>query len=334
MRAIQLDRFDLGYTGLSVVNVPKPTLQKGEILVRVTCTPVNPSDLMMLAGNYIVSKDLPFIPGLVAVGEVVESNAGFLGNAMKCRRVVFTPTVGKNGTWAEFAISTPRLCVLLSGKLADEDAVNLMSNAATAIGLMDMLRRNGCSTAIMTAAASEVGRMMNTIASEYHVTLINVVRSQDQISVLHQIGAKHILDMTVDGFADQLKHLAHNLNTRAAIDLIAGGMPNLLMEVMPARSMILILGRLSGELIAFDGIKQLVGKQHILRGFSINEWFLQKNLIGQLLAGMKAQKLLLSGYKTQVQHRVSLSVAAQSLAELTRHTTKGKTLIYPNLSDI
>jgi NADPH:quinone reductase-like Zn-dependent oxidoreductase len=149
--------------------------------------------------------------------------------------------------------------------------------------------------------------------------------------VIHQLGAQYILDMTTDEFSDRLKHLAHKLNTRAAIDSVAGEMPNLLMEAMPERSMILILGRLSGKPITFDGITQLVGKQHTLRGFSINEWFLQKSLIGQLLAGMKAQKLLLNGYKTRVQHRVSLSVAAEKLAGLTQRTTQGKTLIYPNL---
>jgi NADPH:quinone reductase len=331
MQAIQLHQFEPKYTGLSVVDVPKPIPQKGELLVRVICAPVNPADLMMLTGNYVISGKPPFIPGLVAVGEVIESNAGFLGNLINSRRVAFASSHRQNGTWAEFAISTPRLCFQLSDRLSDEDGVNLLSNAATAIGLMDTLQKHGHSTAIVTAAASEVGRMMNTIAPEYGMTLLNIVRSQEQISVLHQLGAQYILDMTTDEFSDQLKHLAHRLNTRAAIDSVAGEMPNLLMEAMPERSMIWILGRLSGNPITFDGITQLVGKQHILRGFSINEWFLQKSLIGQLLAGMKAQKLLLNGFKTQVQQRVSLSVAAEKLAELTQSATQGKTLIYPNL---
>jgi NADPH:quinone reductase len=303
MQAIQLNQFDSSYRGLRVVDIPRPSLQKGEILIRVICTPANPSDLMMLSGNYIISKQPPFIPGLVAVGEVVESKAPFLGNWLKSRRVVFTPSQGREGTWAEFAISTPRLCVPISDKLSDEDAVNLISNAATAIGLMDTLQKNRHSLAIVTAAASEVGRMMNAIADEYRMTLINIVRSQEQASILHQLGAKYVLDMTADGFTDQLKQLVHTLNVRAAIDAIAGEMPNLLMEAMPVRSLILILGRLSGEPIRFDGLKYLVGKQHILKGFSINEWFLQKNLIGQFLTGIKAQKLLLNGYRTQVQRR-------------------------------
>jgi NADPH:quinone reductase len=331
MQAIQLHQFNPNYTGLSVVDIPKPSPQKGELLVRVICAPVNPADLMMLTENYIISGKPPFIPGLVAVGEVIESNAGFLGKLMNSRRVAFASSHSQNGTWAEFAVSTPQLCLPLSNKLSDEDGVNLLSNAATAIGLMDTLQKHGHSTAIVTAAASEVGRMMNTIAPEYGVTLLNIVRSQEQISVIHQLGAQYILDMTTDEFSDRLKHLAHKLNTRAAIDSVAGEMPNLLMEAMPERSMILILGRLSGKPITFDGITQLVGKQHTLRGFSINEWFLQKSLIGQLLAGMKAQKLLLNGYKTRVQHRVSLSVAAEKLAGLTQRTTQGKTLIYPNL---
>jgi NADPH:quinone reductase len=331
MQAIQLHQFDPNYTGLRVVDIPKPSPQKGELLVRVICAPVNPSDIMMLTENYIISGKPPFIPGLVAVGEVIESNAGFLGKLMNSRRVAFASSHSQNGTWAEFTISTPQLCLPLSNNLSDEDGVNLLSNAATAIGLMDTLQKYGHSTVIVTAAASEVGRMMNTIAPEYRMTLLNVVRSQEQISVLHQLGAQYILDMTTDDFSDKLKHLAHKLNTRAAIDSIAGEMPNLLMEAMPERSMILILGRLSEKPITFDGITQLVGKQHILRGFSINEWFLQKSLIGQLRAGMKAQKLLLNGYKTQVQHRVSLSVAAEKLAELTQRATQGKTLIYPSL---
>ncbi len=115
--------------------------------------------------------------------------------------------------------------------------------------------------------------------------------------MLHQLGAKYILDLTTDEFPDKLKHLAHKLNTRAAIDSVAGKMPNLLMTAMPDRSTIWILGRLSGQPITFDGITQLVGKQHVLRGFSINEWFLQKSLIGQLLAGKKRRNFCLMATK-------------------------------------
>jgi NADPH:quinone reductase len=330
MRVIKLKGITKDYSGIEVVEQQRPTPEKGEILIKINCAPINPSDLMMLQGDYIIEKQAPFVPGIVAVGEVIENNAGLLGHLMMSQRVAFTPVEGKNGTWAEYAISTPKLCVPLKGRLADENAVNLLSNAATAIGLLETIRKAKSSSVVITAAASEVGQMLNTIAPRYKISTINIVRTSEQEHTVRQAGAIHVLNMTTETFQQDLSSLTHKLNARIAIDAIAGEMPNILMNTMPDHSMIVILGRLSGEDLRFDGLKQLVGKQHTLKGFSINEWFLNKSLIGQVRAGLKAQHLLLNGYTPHIQHRVSLDEAAQNMYELTRSQSKGKTVIYPS----
>jgi NADPH:quinone reductase len=332
MRVIQLNHITPDYSGLQVKEYPKPVPQKGEILIKVRCAPVNPSDLMMLAGKYLVTEKPPFVPGLVGVGDIVENRGGILGTLVMSisRRVAFTPIQGKNGTWGEYAISSPKLCVPLSDKLADEDAVNLLSNAATAIGLVETIRQAKTPSVVITAAAGEVGRMLNTITLSYGITPINIVRTPEQVNILRQMGAVHNLDMSQEMFQQELRNLTHKLNARMAIDAIAGDMPNALMDAMPHHSTIVILGRLSGESITIDGLTQLVGKQHTLKGFSINEWFLSKNIIGQIFASLQAQRLLQNGYKTRIQHRVSLDEAAQKMSGLTHSLTKGKTLIYPD----
>ena len=330
MRVIKLKEITTDYSGIEVVEQQRPNLEKEEILIKITCAPINPSDLMMLRGDYIIEKQPPFVPGLVAVGEVVENNAGLLGRLIMSRRVAFTPVEGKSGTWAEYAISTPKLCVPLGGKLADENAVNLLSNAATAIGLLEMIRKAKSPSVIITAAASEVGQMFNKIASRDRISTINVVRTTEQENLVRQAGAVHVLNMTTETFQQDLSFLAHKLNACIAIDAIAGEMPNILMNAMPDRSTIIILGRLSGKYLRFDGLKQLVGKQHTLKGFSISEWFLNKSFIGQVYAGLKAQRLLLNEYTPHIQHRVSLDEAAQNMYELTQSQSKGKTVIYPS----
>ena len=332
MRVIQLNHITPDYSGLQVKEYPKPVPQKGEVLIKVRCAPVNPSDLMMVAGKYLITKKTPFVPGLVGVGDIVENRGGILGTLVMSisRRVAFAPIQGKNGTWGEYAISSPKLCVPLSDKLADEDAVNLLSNAATAIGLVETIRQAKTPSVVITAAASEVGRMLNKIAPSYGITPINIVRTPEQVNILRQMGAVHNLDLSQEMFQQELRNLTHKLNARMAIDAIAGDMPNALMDAMPHQSTIVILGRLSGEPITIDGLTQLVGKQHTLKGFSINEWFLSKNIIGQIFASLQAQKLLKNGYTTRIQHRVSLDEAAQKMSELTHSSTKGKTLIYPD----
>lgn len=331
MQAIEIKSFDADCSGLAVRDVPEPRPARGQVLVRVSCAPVNPIDLMTISGTYPTLPALPFLAGITAVGEVVHHNAGLMGRILAGKRVVFATPEGTGGAWAQMAVTTTDLCVPLTKKLADEDAVNLISNATTTIGLIDTLKKNGHRAAIITAAASEVGRMMNMEARRAGLTLINVVRRAEQVDVLRALGATHCLDMSKPSFDDDLRKLASALNAKAALDSISGTMPERLMSAMPPGSTIWVIGRLSEAPISFDGLDQLSTQRHVVRGFSIYHWLTDKSMLGKVRAVLAGRSLLQrQKYRTQIARRMSLDEVANGLGDAWYGASGGKLLIYPN----
>lgn len=331
MRAIELEYFDSNFAGLRLVDRPRPEPQRGEALVRVACAPVNPADVMSISGTYLHRPKLPFVPGMVGVGEVVGHRAGLLGAMLKGRRVVMSTRPGRDGTWAEYAVTSVALCVPLTKGLRDEDAVNLIANGATAIGLVETLRQGGHKAAVLTAPGGDLGRMVNALARSHGLSLVNVVRSESQLAVLRELGAVHIVNAADGDFQHRLEALVKQTRATAAIDAIAGDTTRSLMAALPRGGTVYVVGRLSGQPLRFDGLEFLVGKQLTLKGFDITSWLFSQNLPRRLQIANRARKLIDDGHRTRVQHRSSLEDGARNLAALTQYTTGGKTLLYPEL---
>lgn len=329
MRALQLTRFDPALAGLLAAELPKPEPRRGEVLVSIACAPVNPADMMMLSGRYVRQPEPPFVPGLVGVGRVVENRAGVLGRFLLGRRVVCAAAPGRGGTWAEFAVASPQLCFPASAALSDEEAVNLLANGGTVVGLFETLRRHGHRAVIFTAAAGEVGRMMNGAAGRHGVTLVNVVRSPGQARSLAEMGSKFVVDMSHPDYEAELSEVVRTARVRAAIDSVAGSMPELLMRVLPDGSDLWLLGRLSGEPVSFDGLEHLVRRRHTLRGFDVVNWFERQGAVGGLRAARKAQRILLEGSRTIVRARLTLDQAVAQVTTLAAGASAGKILILP-----
>ncbi|MFM9026011.1 MAG: alcohol dehydrogenase catalytic domain-containing protein [Planctomycetaceae bacterium] len=93
MRAALLETFS-GPAGVRVVELPVPVPRRGEILVRVICSPVNPSDVLYCSGTYASPPTLPVVPGFEGCGIVVASGGG----GKKPRHRKNTPANGRAAT--------------------------------------------------------------------------------------------------------------------------------------------------------------------------------------------------------------------------------------------
>jgi len=77
MQAIVLEmQSDTPRLSLQEKAIPVPS--KGQVLVKVEVTPLNPADVMFVRGRYIQEKSLPVVPGMVASGVVVASGGGLV----------------------------------------------------------------------------------------------------------------------------------------------------------------------------------------------------------------------------------------------------------------
>ncbi len=328
MRAVVASDHDPSLGALAVHDVARPSPRRHQVLIKVHCAPVNPIDVMILRGTYPALPPAPFIPGAVGVGTVV-GHGGGLGRVLVGRRVVFAAPPGSPGTWAEYACTGVSLCVPLGDRFNDSDAVNLLANGMTAVGLTDLLDRSRHESVVFTAAASEVGQLFNRVTRGRR-SLINVVRSDTQADILHRLGARIVLNSSTDDFPAQLGSWIERTGATAAIDSVGGTLAASLLDALPDRAELISIGRLSGEPVTIDALTNLTYRQQHMTGFSIYAWLDNLSPARRIRAIHRARRLYgPHGHRTRVQHIAGLDDAAQRLPDLIANTSAGKTLISP-----
>jgi hypothetical protein len=85
------------------------------------------------------------------------------------------------------------------------------------------MRREGHKALVHTAAASNLGQMLNKICIKDGVALVNIVRSSQQADILRKIGAKHVVDSSAPTFMDDLTNALVETGATLAFDAIGGG---------------------------------------------------------------------------------------------------------------
>jgi NADPH:quinone reductase-like Zn-dependent oxidoreductase len=335
MRALLLEEYRESITdalnGLMVGELPVPKLEKGQVLVRIRAAPCNPSDLLLLQGKYGTLKKLPTVPGWECAGEVVASGGGWLANWLNGKRVACALRGDRNGTWAEYFVAKAVECIPLKRQITFEQAASLIINPFTAFGLLDTARKGGHRAAVHTAGASQLGRMLQTMAAEENYPLINVVRREEQLELLRSLGAKHVINSSNDSFADELKALCARLGATVAFEAIAGNMTGTVMNAMPHDSFVYVYGALSEEPCGNIDPVQLIFHSKEVRGFYLGAWMRQRGTLGILRTAGRIQRMIIDGrIESVVQRRVGFNEAKEGLTQYVQNMTKGKVLITPH----
>ena len=103
------------------------------------------------------------------------------------------------------------------------DGASWFVNPLTALGMTETMRREGHKALVHTAAASNLGQMLNKICIKDGIGLVNIVRSKEQADILRKIGAKHVVDSTAPSFMDDLTNALVETGATIAFDAIGGG---------------------------------------------------------------------------------------------------------------
>ena len=110
-----------------------------------------------------------------------------MARALLKNRVAFTRRLPKtgarlggfDGTYAEYCVANAKTAITITDKKVDLDhACCFFVNPATAIGLLERLKELKAKTVLMTAAASQLGKMLIRLAPEYGIRFISTVRRQ------------------------------------------------------------------------------------------------------------------------------------------------------------
>src|SRR5690242_13258997 len=217
-----------GELELSLMKVPTPEPGADQVVVRVEATPINPSDLGLLTGAADLStakasgtKELPVVTAAVpeagmramggrldesmpvgneGAGVVVKTGSSDAAKALMGRTVSM---IG-GAMYAQYRCLRVNECMPLPAGTTAAEGASWFVNPLTALGMTETMRREGHKALVHTAAASNLGQMLNKICLKDGIGLVNIVRSKEQSDLLRKLGAKHVVDSSTASFMDDL----------------------------------------------------------------------------------------------------------------------------------
>src|SRR5437660_602475 len=176
MKAAVFDRFGDPADVLAVRDVPAPEPGRGEVRVRMLASPINPSDMLTVRGQYGKQPPLPMTPGFEGVC-IVEAGSGLLARRVMGKRVAVLNGSSQRGNWQEYVVIPARQAVPVKAALRDEQAASFFVNPATALVMTrHVLNVPHGAWLLQTAAGSALGRMVIRLGAYYGFRTLNVVR--------------------------------------------------------------------------------------------------------------------------------------------------------------
>lgn len=223
------------------VEVPQPA--KGQVLVKMLAAPINPSDMWPMFGLADVSQaklsdagrtltapvaeqlvpmmksrlDQALPIGNEGAGEVVAAGEGAEALVGKIVAVM------AGACYAQYCCVPMQTCLPHAAGTTAAQAAASFVNPLTALSMVETMKLEGHTALIHTAAASNLGQMLNRICLADDVPLVNIVRKPEQVDILKQQGAKIVVNSSSDSYRKDLYQAIAATGATLAFDATGGG---------------------------------------------------------------------------------------------------------------
>jgi len=236
-----------GELEVSLLPVATPEPGSSEVIVRIEAAPINPSDLGLLFGpadlNTIRRTGTATAPlitaqvseaGLRAVAGRLDASlpvgnegAGVVvaaGGAPAAQALLGkTVAVLGGAMYSQYRCVPVEQCLVLPAGATPAQGASSFVNPLTALGMVETMRREGHRALVHTAAASNLGQMLNRICIKDGIPLVNIVRKPEQAVLLRNTGAVHVCDTSTESFVADLTEALAATGATIAFDAIGGG---------------------------------------------------------------------------------------------------------------
>ncbi|WP_208507472.1 zinc-binding dehydrogenase [Variovorax paradoxus] len=236
-----------GELELSLHDEPIPEPQAHEVVIRVEASPMNPSDLGLLFGaadmatakasgsaeRPVVTATVPERARPAMAGRLDQSmpvgNEG-AGTVVKAgsspeAQALLGKTVAAIGgaMYSQYRAVAVAQCLELPEGTAPADGASCFVNPLTSLGMVETMKREGHTALVHTAAASNLGQMLNKICQKDGIALVNIVRKPEQEALLRGLGAKYVCNAASPTFLDDLTQALVETGATLAFDATGGG---------------------------------------------------------------------------------------------------------------
>jgi len=209
-------------------------------------------------------------------------------------KVGFVNVPKGQGAYSEYVTAAAMTGVFpMEADLQVEAAASFFVNPYTVVGMLDTAAQLGAKAIVHTAAASQVGQMLVKLAKQRGVTLINVVRREEQAALLRSIGAQLVVVTDAPGWEATLAALIAEHKATVAFDAIAGETTGKMVSALPPKSTTFVYGGLSREPVGGVNPIDLIYHRKQLKGWLLTNWVLAGGMFSTL-PRLRAARLLVN----------------------------------------
>ena len=236
-----------GIVEISLARVATPEPKPEEVIVRIDASPINPSDQGLLFGgadiatakvagpadNPVVTASIspavmralggrleqPLPVGNEGAGVVVQAGSSPAAQALMGKTVAILG----GAMYAQYRCIKAVQCLVLPPGTTPAEGADCFVNPLTALGMVETMRREGHTALVHTAAASNLGQMLNRICVKDGVPLVNIVRKPEHVDLLKKQGATYVCNSSSPSFMDDLIDALAASGATVAFDAIGGG---------------------------------------------------------------------------------------------------------------
>jgi NADPH2:quinone reductase len=256
-----------GYGDLELVNLPKPEVSNGKVLVRMTAAGVTPLDHTILSGQYPKAK-APLVLGNEGAG-VVEEGGGT--EFPEGSRVMFTGLYGvsEDGTYSEYlAVRKQHLCLIPEG-IDDVSAAGIPVAYLTAQMALSLAGFQAGKTVLSPAIGGSVGNAVTQLAralgGKHAISSTTNHKKAEQAKAL---GFDEVIDLSGETLSGGVRRITDGYGADIVIDAVGGEILSEALSTLAAGGTLTTLGYAAGRKATID-VTDLIWKRATMRSFAL-----------------------------------------------------------------
>lgn len=259
-------------------------------------SPINPSDLLFIRGQYGRQPAVPASAGFEGVGVVDAVGPGFLARLRRLSPGKLVAVLNSSGgNWQEMVVVSARQTVPISPDLPDHQAATFFVNPASALVMTRyVLKLPRGAWLLQTAAGSALGRMVIRLGKHYGFKTINVVRRREQADELLRAGGDAVVCSSDESIPQAVCNLTNGEGVPFAIDAVGGATGSAVVQSLAANGRMLVYGTLANEPLSVDSRILIVGQKSI-EGFWLSEWARRQGILTMLGLFRRIGRLMKAG---------------------------------------
>ena len=294
MKSVQIDQLADGFSQVRVVETSVPEPGPGQVRVRMQLSPVNPSDLNYIRGDYLRSLERliwnrsqhvlcddpartrpsptpPYALGGEGLGVVDACGPGVPEAALAGKRVavIAGPPMG---SWQEYTVLAARSVLPVPDSITDELAAMLVINPLSAYAMVhEVLAVRPDTWLLQSAAGSALAKMVVRMSKVTGFRTINLIRSEAHRPALEALGADVVINTESLDLRDEVARITAGRGVDYAMDCVGGDVAAQMLQCLTLGGHMVVFGTLANTPITLPSRDMMMPATR-LSGFFAGSW--------------------------------------------------------------